>query len=230
MNHFDPAIASSQIVFLGSFNPPIFQPEWFARHNLISQEQASAAEVKIIVPQVCHFETEQFIILVTVDRFTAVSKVNAHPLPLRDVVQGAFSILEHVPVKAMGLNCTTHFDMGSEEACNLVGDKLAPKAPWDEALEVPTGLLSISITTARGISVSGWRKETYQGARYTIKIEPSRQVKFGVYFETNEHYAAPETEPLKSLLKILAERWEDVPIESSRIADHILSWATTDKQ
>lgn len=227
MRQFVPEISGYQIVLLGSFNPKIFQPEWFARHNLLSQEQVAAADLKIITPQIAQFETEQTIIQATAQKFTAGSKVNAHPLPLRDVVHGAFSLLEHTPVTAMGLNSLMHFPMASEEAWHRVGDRLAPKEPWDSVLEGRAGLQSLSITTARGINLGGWREDAYPGARYTARIEPSLQLKFGVYFETNEHYPAPETAPLKSLLRILAERWEDVPVYASGVADRILGWATT---
>ena len=93
MSEFIPEISGYQIVFLGSFNPKIFQPEWFARHKLLPEEQAATAEVKVITQQLSQFETEQVILQVTTDRFTAATKVNAHPLPLSDIVQGTFSLL-----------------------------------------------------------------------------------------------------------------------------------------
>jgi hypothetical protein len=40
------------VVFLGSFNPKIFQPEWFARHSLVTDEESLAAKVTIVSEQV----------------------------------------------------------------------------------------------------------------------------------------------------------------------------------
>jgi hypothetical protein len=130
-----PEISGSIIVLVGSFNPKIFQPEWFARHELLPQGEADAAEIKLIVPQVCHFETERFIVQVTEQQFLAATKPNANSAPLRDLVQGAFFILEHTPVSAMGLNSAMHFATGGEEHWHRIGDKLAPKDMWNEVLE-----------------------------------------------------------------------------------------------
>src|ERR1700738_4905094 len=106
-----PEISAGTVVLLGSFNPKIFQPEWFARQQLLPQPEADAADIKILIQQVCHFETERFVIEVTDQRFEASSKPSANPAPLRDLVRGIFFVLEHTPVTAMGLNYQMHFAM-----------------------------------------------------------------------------------------------------------------------
>jgi hypothetical protein len=225
MSDSTPQISSSSIVLVGSFNPTIFQPEWFARQGLMPKEQVEAAQIKVIVPEVSHFETEQVVFQVTQERFIASSNPNANAAPLRDLVQGAFFILEHTPVTAMGLNRHMHFPLQSEATWHQVGDKLAPKDPWIGILEGSAGLQSLFITTARGSNTGGWREKEYPGARYTVRVEPSTQIKFGVYFETNEHYPAPKEEPLGAVMKILGERWEESQNHALRIANHILDWA-----
>jgi hypothetical protein len=222
-----PQQSSSSIVLVGSLNPKIFQPEWFARQGLLANEQAESAQIRVIVPEIAQFETEQFNLQVTLDRFIVTSTPNTDPVLLRDLVQGAFFILEHTPITAMGLNRHMHFPLESEDTWHQVGDKLAPKDPWSAALETGTGLRSLYITTARGLSTGGWREKDYPGACYTVRVEPSTQVKFGVYFETNEHYPAPKDEPLSTLMKILGERWEESQSYASRIAKHVLDWAGT---
>jgi hypothetical protein len=215
-----PEISGGTVVLLGSFNPKIFQPEWFARQELLPQAEADTAEIKLIVPQVSHFETERFIVQVTAERFLASSKPSANPAPLRDLVQGTFFILEHTPMTAMGLNYTMHFAMGSEKKWHEIGDRLAPKEPWNQILEGRPGLLSMTILT---------QKDEPKGAQFRVKVEPSVQVPLGVYFETNEHYPAPEGEPLKGLMGILGKRWEDAQIYASRVVNHILAWASDGK-
>ncbi len=211
-----PEISGGSVVLVGSFNPKIFQPQWFARQELLPQAEADAAEIKVIIPQVSHFDTERFSIQVTDDRFVATSKSSASPAPLRDLVGGTFFILEHTPVSAMGLNYHMHFAMGSEERWHEVGDRLAPKEPWKEILEGRPGLLSMTIVT---------QKDAPKGAQFRVKVEPSTQVKLGVYFETNEHYpATAEAEPLKALMGILGERWEEAQIYATRVVNHILTW------
>ena len=215
-----PEMTGASIVLVGSFNPRIFQPEWFARQGLLAREQVDAAEIKIIVSQVAHFETEQFILQVTEDRFAAFTKPNANPVPLRDLVQGTFFILEHTPVSAMGLNHYAHISLETEAAWHQLGDKLVPKDPWSGVLKERPGMQSLTIVA--GTPEPGQCK-------YAIKVEPSLRVNFGVYFEVNEHYQAPEAEPLKSLMKVLGEKWEEATQYANRVFDHILTWAETSK-
>ncbi len=214
-----PEITTSSIILVGSFNPTIFQPEWFARQGLLPQQQVDAAEVKVIVPEISHFETEQYVLQVTQNRFVAVSKPSVDPAPLRDLVAGAFYILEHTPVTAMGLNRQMHFALPSEEAWNRVGDRLAPKEPWNDILEGRPGMLSLLITSA---------KTEPPGSRYNVTVQPSGQVQFGVYFETNDHYEGPKDESLEKLMKILTDKWEEVSTHASDVANHILDWAAAD--
>jgi hypothetical protein len=214
-----PEISSSTVVLLGNFNPKIFQPEWFARQQLISSEEADTADVKIIVPQICHFETNRFGIQVTTDRFTAVSPPSTSPAPLRDLVQGTFFVLEHTPITAMGLNRQMHFALESETPWHKLGDKLAPKEGWSGVMPGRPGLLSMWVQSDN---------KAVQGGLFRAKVEPSTIVQFGVYFEVNEHYPAPQDDPLKALMKILNERWEESHSYAEKLANHILSWAATE--
>jgi hypothetical protein len=216
MANLVPEISSAIVVLLGSFNPKIFQPEWFARHELLPQGEADAAEIKLIIPQVCHFETERFIVQVTEQQFIAGTKPNANSAPLRDLVQGAFFILEHTPVGAMGINHLMHFATGSEQNWHRIGDRLAPKDGWNEVLEGRPGLSSMTILT---------NKDAPPGAQFRIKVEPSIAVPLGVYFETNEHYPGPEKDSLKGLMGVLNDRWEESQVYATKVVEHIFTWA-----
>src|SRR4051812_15052330 len=97
-------LAATAVVFLGSFNPSIFQPEWFARQNLLTAAEVEGpnTKVQIVHPQIAQFETESFIVEVTTERFLATVKPNTPGVLLRDFVIGTFYLLEHTPVRAMG--------------------------------------------------------------------------------------------------------------------------------
>lgn len=210
----NPEISGGSIVLLGSFNPKIFQPEWFGRQNLIPQEEVEQAEIKFINPQYCQFETERFALQVTSERFLAASKGNTDAILLRDLVLGTFFVLEHTPSTAIGLNRHMHFQMASEEAWHRVGDKLAPKDGWSGVIEDGRpGMQSLDILTP---------KSEPPGAMMLVRVQPSLKIKPGVYFETNEHYPAGS---LNELLVILRERWEEAQNYARRIAEHILDWA-----
>jgi len=213
-----PEVSGATIVLLGSFNPKIFQPQWFVRQNLLPEAEAEAAEIKIIVPQVCHFDTERFSVQVLEDRFTATSKPNTNSAPLRDLVQGAFFVLEHTPITAMGLNFHQHLAVASDEEWHKIGDKLAPKEGWKEVMTGRPGMRALLIETLL---------DEPKGVRFSVKVEPSGVVKpRGVYFETNEHYQGPTDEPLKTLMGVLGSRWEEAETYASTVINHILGWAT----
>jgi hypothetical protein len=209
-------INGASIVLVGSFNPAIFQPEWFARNGLLPQGEVDDAKLGLVHPQVSQFETERFAFQVTLDRFTIQSKPSATIGPLRDLIAGTFYILEHTPVTAMGLNRMMHFALGSEESWHNLGDKLAPKEPWREVLEHRPGLRQLDILS---------QEDPPNGPTVMVRVQPSLAIKWGVYFETNEHFPAPKQNGLESMIEILQHRWEDSQRNGERIARHILNWA-----
>ncbi len=210
-----PEINGASIALTGSFNPKIFQPEWFARQGLLPAEEAEGAQVRAIVPQICQFETERFYVQVTDQQFLAGSKPSTDPAPLPDLVRGTFFILEHTPVTALGLNRQMHFALGSEEEWHRVGDRLAPKDGWNEILGGRPGMLSLIIQTVMP-----------EGAVFTFRIEPSTQVKNGIYFDANAHFSGLEKDSLNALMEIAHEQWEGTQAYASKVANHILDWAS----
>ncbi len=215
-------VNAASVVLVGSFNPTIFQPQWFVRQNLLPPEEGEKAEVKVISPEVCQFETERFIIQVTRDRFAAISQPDANPAPLRDLVAGTFFTLEHTPLKALGLNREMHFAMPSEEAWNQVGDRLVPKECWNEILPGHVGMCSLLV---RG-EVPGFSDPKQEITRLNVRVEPSARVKLGVFIQTNENFDVPKDGPSDYLRERIHTRWEGAYNYAAEIAEHILAWAT----
>lgn len=209
-------INGSSVVLIGSFNPAIFQPEWFARNGLMPQGEVDDAKVQVVHPQVSQFETERFVVQVTLERFNAQTKPSATVEPLRDLVLGTFYILEHTPITAMGLNRLMHFALGSEHSWHNLGDKLVPKEPWKQVLDQRPGLRTVEIIA---------QQQEGSVASVMVKVQPSVLVQWGAYFEVNEHYPASEQPALKSMMGILKDRWEGMQENGERIAKHILAWA-----
>jgi hypothetical protein len=213
-------ISGASIVLLGAFNPPIFQPEWFARQELLPQTEVDHAEVAIIQSQVAQFQTERFDFQITPDRLVIAAKPNTVSEPLRDLVVGIFYVLEHTPVQAMGMNRQMHFAMPSEKAWHLLGDRLAPKEPWSEfANGRRPGLRNLQILYG---SISSQEPST------TVTVQPSLQISYGAYFEVNDHSPAEKGKGVNSLMDILQSRWEESQNNAERIAKHILGWAAAE--
>jgi hypothetical protein len=208
-------ISGSAIVMLGTFNPAILQPQWFAKQELLPEEEADSANIQIIHQQVSQFETERFIFQITLDRFAAMTKPNAVDAPLRDLVAGTFYILEHTPVHAMGLNRLMHFAMHSDEAWHHVGDTLVPKKAWSDLVPGRPGMRNLQILY--GNAGPGQPD-------VTVTVQPSVKVQPGVYFEVNYNFARQEDKGLEYLLGILKDRWEDTQRDAERIANRLLDW------
>src|SRR3989304_1023383 len=159
-------IESAVIVLRGNFNPSIVQPFWLAAHGLIRSEEAEAAKIDIITPPLASFTAVWLTLQVTQDRFSASTTDAAHYEPLRDLVVGIFSLLEHTQFDKMGINRQMHYRMPSEERWHALGHLLAPKAAWKDMMVHP-GLRSLII---EGLRVG------IPEAKIYVKVEPSVKV------------------------------------------------------
>jgi len=197
-----PELEDVSLVLVGSFNPAIFQPAWFAGEKLIQQEEADRAEIQIVSPEVSVFSIGWLQMEVTLDRFAARTSQIQNLEPLRDLVRGTFRLLCHTPVKQMGINRQAQFRSPSEESWHALGHRLVPKEPWAGLLEKP-GM--------RRIQVQGIRPDKYRG-RISVAVEPSLKIKpYGAYIEVTDHYEHdPETKgnECDRMMEMLAASWQ----------------------
>ena len=131
----DPEIKNLNIVFLGDFNPKIFQPAWFAAENLIRQRESEDAKIEIIHPEIVVIIFDWGRLEVTRDRFVLSTKQDPYYEILRDLVIGTFRLLRHTPIKMVGINTEMHFRMRSIKEWHDFGHLLAPKEIWKGILE-----------------------------------------------------------------------------------------------
>jgi len=206
------------VVLLGAFNPTIFQPRWFASQGLLSQGEADSAEIQIIHPQVCQFNTEGFYLQVTPDRFLLGSKPDAVSEPVRDLASGTFFILEHTPLTALGINRQMHFKLRSETEWHRLGDKLTPKEPWKGLLPSRPGMETIQISSIVPDQPSG--------TMVNVIVQPSKHVTHGAYFEVNNQYRFSSAENARQeCLDILKKDWTEKQAYALTIARSIISWS-----
>jgi len=203
------------IVLRGDFNAAIFHPSWLAAEDLIRPQEAEAAKIEIVSPRVAVFTTEWLQLSVFGDRFQAGTVQEAYYEALRDLVVGVFTLLNHTPLRLMGINRHFHYRLESEEAWHGVGHRLAPKEDWKEALTNP-GM--------RSLTMEGKRPDNFDGY-IRVKVEPSTRVQFGVYVEVNDHYellSAPETPRGTTwAIDILSKQWSESTQRSLLIAQEI---------
>lgn len=205
-----PEIEDASIVVLGTFNPAIFHPLWFKMNELIRPEEAESAKLEVTHPQISIFSFEWCRVHVETGRFIVNASNKASYGLISDLVFGTFSILDHTPITAMGLNRTMHFKMDSREKWHAFGHMVAPKEVWSQIMAKP-GLRSLTMEDPR---------ETPEGV-LRVQIEPSVRIDPGVFIDVNNHYKL-ENKSVQDMLEILRNSWKDVLNKAEDIADSLL--------
>ncbi len=226
-------IEGVSIVAVGEFNPAIFQPSWFSENKLIRIEEASAANLEIVHKNAAIFSTEWFSLQVTNPVFSLESTDPAKSRPLRDLALGTFTLLEHTPITAFGLNKHQHFRMSSVEDWHRFGHHFAPKASWTDILTNP-GL--------RGMVMEG-KREGCNATQIQVRIEPSLKVlPWGVYTAVNQHYNLADDKSLfeqkevtskdrmRFFLQTLQGSWDEFLQYSDRVSRHLFSAYTQEEK
>ena len=167
------------VVILGSFNPQIFHPLWYADNELIAREEVNdvkdllcSDEISAFVLNEVHFQIERH-------RFGLTTKDASRALSLRDLAVNTFTILEHTPLTAIGLNRDMRFRLENSDLWHSIGHQLAPKAKWDGIIESP-GM--------RIVAMEGQRKEC-NAEKVSIRVQPAGGVENIVLIAVNQHYS-----------------------------------------
>ena len=213
-----PEIEGVTIVLVGSFNPAIFHPAWFAHEKLIQQEEAEKADLQVVSPEASVFSIGWLELEVTSERFAVSTSQIQYLDPLRDLVLGTFNVLRHTPIQAMGINRLAHYRSASEATWHKLGHILAPKEPWAGLLQDP-GM--------RRVTMEGKRPDQYQG-RITATVEPSLKMKpgFGVFFNVNDHYdndAQGKSHECLRMMDILIKSWQNSLVRSAQIMEKLIN-------
>ncbi len=122
---------SVSIVLLGKFAPDKFSLRTLAEGKLIPQKIADTATYKSLIPGmqvVLKFAWGE--LLVAQDRFQ-VTTTEAPYIRICDLSLKAINDLNpEAVVTSFGINCDSHIDIGSREARNKLGVRLAPPEAW----------------------------------------------------------------------------------------------------
>ncbi len=205
----------ASVVLVGSFNPAIFQPAWFAANELIRESEAAGVENLVVASEVAQFRADWLSVSVTRQRFQAVASDPAHHLLLRDLVVGTFQLLEHTPITRLGINRAMHFHLSDATSWHAFGHFVMPKAPWEGLVEKP-GL--------RSLLVEGARSSGLPGRRY-VRVEPSLKYPDSVYIDVTEDIlpqAEYANEPTAHFMTVVQHDWERVQLGGLELATALL--------
>ena len=223
----EPEIDGVSVILVGSFNPAIFTPAWFALHGLLPEGIADSADLAVAHKQMTMFNADWLRLEVTPDQLN-VETVQAPHVRIHDLVLRVFGEhLHHTPLTAFGLNRNVHFQVGSLAARDQLGRILAPVEPWGPwAQELGLdgehgGMTSLTMTQ---VDPEG----RPAGGRINVKVEPSIRIgngRTGVFVGVNDHYAADDAQPSAAgrLMDLLEGNFQTSLSRSEQIIDHIMS-------
>lgn len=183
----EPFAEDFNIVFLGNFNPAIFHPEWFCRHNLIGAEAAAEANVSVVSPQVTEIDVGHIHLECTNERLVLRTSRASHTEMLLDLARGILGILPHTPLKAAGINHEAHYRAESELQWHKIGHELAPKTLiWDKICENP-GMLKLTVQSPR----TDWDYALQEN--FTVEPYGNLHVKHpALIVRANTHFSIPD--------------------------------------
>ena len=227
-----PQLDQATIVLVGRFNPAIFQPAWFALHEMLGQKEADGAEVQLIQAGVSQFKVDQFELLVLSNRFS-ITSLDGHPEHIRDLVISCFGqYLTHTPVQFLGINRGVHFDTGSFEVRDKVGSRLAPKDGWGSwGEEIDASPLEPRDARGGMTSISMTQRQRPDGRKGHVqaKVEPSGRVEnnTGIFVNVNDHFdlsgAGQAVQDASSAVAVLEANWEASLQRSGMIIDQVMA-------
>lgn len=165
----------ASIVLVGNFNPSIFHPEWFIRHEIVSAwnyRGRHSDEVTVaILPDLAQVEfQDKRSLYVMLNKFTLRCIRASEYLTIKDIVTNTFSMLQETPIKQMGMNYQAVIQLASRDLWLKFGEQMAPKLPWlkaapyinnlDKEKQSVLGLLEMTMQMPRPDDLEGYIRPT----------------------------------------------------------------------
>ena len=216
-----PEMESASIVLIGSFNPAILHPQWFAKQGLIPDSEAATATVDVVSPALTAVRFAWFTLEVMDSRFVARTADPAQYHALQECVSGIFTFLEFTPVAAMGLNSDRHVRAPTEDVWRLLEERLAPRGLWADILPGPRE----GTSALQSLSVVGTRPDS-PAVRLDVTIQPSQQFPQGLFVATNEHFRFKEGSNTTDAMTMLRDNWSGALAYSNEITSRLAGLAS----
>ena len=130
MAGIEPKRRDVEVVLIGRFNPAIVQPGWLAKYGIVGEEDAKAAQLTLVHPDLTSIRFGLFELQVETGRF-AIKTRDIHPEIIKDFVLKTFGqFLMHTPIQLVGINYIAEIECPSVEVRDAFGKRLAPKEAW----------------------------------------------------------------------------------------------------
>jgi len=195
------------IVLIGNFNPAIFHPMWFAKNELIMDQEAENASIKINNMDICVFTLDWCVVEVLKNRFSIKTIQEQTQETIKDLVVSTFLILNHTPINMLGINIDREYDAKDESTWHNIGHALTPKDIWKNILNEP-GM--------KNIVIQGKREDSYEG-HIQFSVSPGNQQQHSVSIGINDHYQGKDLECDKIL-----GNWNSILLANKKKLDRLI--------
>lgn len=170
-------------VVMGDFNPAILHPSWFASQGLIKHGEAVEAKIDVVHKEVASWSIEWLRVYSDGDRLQLVTEQEPFALPLRDLVMGVLTLLEHTPVRALGINFAGYYQFSDRHSYDRFGHELVPKARWGALTDPRTQKAMVTSVHSDGRS----------GAT-NVAVAASERFLLSARISSNDHTDCPRDE------------------------------------
>lgn len=227
----EPELSNVSVVLIGGFNPSIFSPDWFFRRDLITENdnQNQTENVEVIHREIAIFKLNWVNLRIERNRFIAETTESPY-VRLADFVAKTFlEQLPHTPVTALGINRVVHFDVGSFERREMIGNILAPKDAWGEWGPKITGSQSLAEHGGlRSLTMQQKKSDDKIPGYINAKVEPSSKIgqgATGIFMEVNDHFElakSKEADGCQEIVSLLLRDFETSIRNSEWIIDQVM--------
>ena len=190
----DPELQNAGIVLVGSFNPAIYSPHWFAQVGLIKAADAEVAETSVIHPELTVIKLNSIQLQVAPNRFS----IGTTDVPLVKIADFAAnllgSVIPHTPINFLGINFEEVFLAPTPKHRIALGRKLAPTEPWGKwgeeiaasSVDNPSGMAKLTMLQ---------NNPSERNGSFAIEILPAVEIDKtrAVKMTSNDHYVIKET-------------------------------------
>lgn len=198
------------VVVLGNFNPAIFQPEWFLKHDLLPRDEVEAATragsgpVPLIVTNnLCQVPFRSTRLQVSNERWELSTERPDWSQDLGGIVSSVFAQLRETPVRTVGFNVIEHRPPHGSPADDVI-------ASWVPL--APLGTL-VGANPRLGAKV----RSDWADFRAMVQFEPSEIRPGGLFVSQNFEAAVESTAELARILG----RWHDVLVRAKVVAERL---------
>lgn len=206
-----PAYRYVNIVLIGTFNPAIFQPEWFRTHDLLPEAEVNAAtsvrEKMYVANDAAMIDFGSVKLEVITDRWAITTDRPDWFTDIGSLVTSIFDLLSHTPVKVFGANFIEHWPKDRASADDVV-KRWLPLEPLAKIIGTP-------------VRLGGSVHSEWEGYRTTLWLEPSTQLKGGIF--ATQNYELTLKHGVPELLTVLRRDWEKLLLRAKSVTDILLT-------